>query len=128
MIRSRAALIDNWEKPSKFFFNLEKRNYVNKNIPSLKDENDHEIFDSAEILLLQRNFYEDLYSSKETVPINDSKFSYLLNNIPILSEYEKTSLEAPYNLEELINTIKSSKLNKAPGPDGYSNEFFNFFY
>ena len=86
MIRSRAALIDNWEKPSKYFLNLEKRNYVNKNIPSLKDENDHEIFDSAEILLLQRNFYEDLYSSKETVPINDSKFSYLLNNIPIHSE------------------------------------------
>ena len=127
MIRSRAALIDNWEKPSKYFLNLEKRNYVNKNIPSLKDENDHEIFDSAEILLLQRNFYEDLYSSKETVPINDSKYSYLLNNLPILSEYIKTSLEAPYSLEELITTIKNSKLNKAPGPDGFSNEFFKFF-
>ena len=45
---------------------------MNKNIPSLKDENDHDIFDSAEILHLQRSFYEDLYSSKETVPIKDS--------------------------------------------------------
>ena len=124
MIRSRAALIDNWGKPSKYFLNLEMRNYVNKNIPSLKDEKDHEIFDSAEILLLQRNFYEDLYSSIETISINESKYSYLLGNLPILSDYEKLNLEAPYSLEELITTIKNSKLNKAPGPDGYSNEFF----
>ena len=127
MVRSRAALIDNWEKPSKYFLNLEKRNYVNKNIPSLIDENEHEIYESAEILLLQRSFYEDLYSSKETISITDSKYSYLLENIPTLSDFEKTRLEAPYNLEELISTIKSSKLNKAPGPDGYSNEFFKYF-
>ena len=127
MVRSRAALIDNWEKPSKYFLNLEKRNYVNKNIPSLLDENEHEIYESAEILLLQRSFYEDLYSSKETISLTDSKYSYLLENIPTLSDFEKTRLEAPYNLDELINTIKSSKLNKAPGPDGYSNEFFKYF-
>ena len=28
---------------------------------------------------------------------------------------------------ELITAIKSSKLNKAPGPDGFSNEFFEIF-
>ena len=35
IVCSRAALIDNWEKPSKYFLKLEKRNHVNKNIPSL---------------------------------------------------------------------------------------------
>ena len=51
----------------------------------------------------------------------------LLGNLPTLSDHEKLLLEAPYSLEELITTIRNSKLNKAPGPDGYSNEFFKFF-
>ena len=53
IIRSRANIVDNWEKPSKFFLNLKKRNHV-KNIPSLKDKNNNEITDSKEILDLQR--------------------------------------------------------------------------
>ena len=35
IVRSRAALIDNWEKPSKYFLYLERRNHINKNSPSL---------------------------------------------------------------------------------------------
>ena len=30
-------------------------------------------------------------------------------------------------MAELEDSIKRSKLNKAPGPDGYTNEFFKFF-
>ena len=126
IVRSRASLTDTWEKPSKYFLNLEKRNHVNKNIPSLL-HNDSEITDSATILNLQRDFYADLYSSKETVVLENSKFSQYLHNLPNLSEINKTKLDAPYTIEELLRSIKASKLNKAPGPDGYSNEFFKFF-
>ena len=77
IIRSRASLTDNWEKPSKYFLNLEKRNHVNKNIPSLI-EDDIEITDSAKILTLQRNFYADLYSSKDTSPLSNSKYADFL--------------------------------------------------
>ena len=126
IVRSRASLTDNWEKPSKYFLNLEKRNHVNKNIPYLL-HNDSEITDSATILNLQRDFYADLYSSKETVLLKNLKFSHHLHNLPNLSEINKTKLDAPYTIEELLRSIKASKLNKAPGPDGYSNEFFKFF-
>ena len=79
IVRSRASLTDNWEKPSKYFLNLEKRNHVNKNIPSLLHD-ETEITDSAIILTLQRDFYGDLYSSKETILLENSKFSnHLLN-------------------------------------------------
>ena len=126
IIRSRASLTDNWEKPSKYFLNLEKRNHVNKNIPSLI-EDDIEITDSAKILMLQRNFYADLYSSKDTSPLLNSKYADLLENLPQLSATDQDKLEIPYSLEELQTAIKASKLNKAPGPDGYSNEFFKYF-
>ena len=126
IVRSRASLIDNWEKPSKYFLNLEKRNHVNKNIPSLLD-GDNEITDSEQILNLQRHFYADLYSSKHTVSLENSKFSEHLENIPKLSKINREQLEKPYTIEELQFSISSSKLNKAPGPDGFSNEFFKFF-
>ena len=126
IIRSRAALTDNWEKPSKYFLNLEKRNHVNKNIPSLI-ENDIEITDSAKILTLQRNFYADLFASKDTSPLLNSKYVDFLENLPKLSATDHNKLEIPYTLEELQTAIKASKLNKAPGPDGYSNEFFKYF-
>ena len=126
IVRSRASLTDNWEKPSKYFLNLEKRNHVNKNIPSLLHD-ESEITDSAAILTLQRDFYADLYSSKDTLLLENSKFSNHLLNLPKLSEIDRIKLDAPYTLEELLSSTKASKLNKAPGPDGYSNEFFKFF-
>ena len=126
IIRSRANIIDNWEKPSKYFLNLEKRNYTNKNIPSLTKEG-KVITSSKEILTMQKDFYQDLYSSKNTIPLDNSKYSNLLANLPKISEHKKVELDQPYLIDELISAIKSSKLNKAPGPDGYSNEFFKYF-
>ena len=126
IIRSRANIIDNWEKPSKYFLNLEKRNYTNKNIPSLTKEG-KEITSSKEIQTMQKDFYQDLYSSKNTIPLDNSKYSNLLANLPKISEHKKVELDQPYLIDELISAIKSSKLNKAPGPDGYSNEFFKYF-
>ena len=126
IVRSRANIIDNWEKPSKYFLNLEKRNYTNKNIPSLQKDG-KDITCSKKILAMQKDFYQDLYSSKHTIPVKDSKYDYLLANLPKLSEEKRSDLDSPYSMQELISAITSSKLNKAPGPDGFSNEFFKFF-
>ena len=127
MIRSRANIIDNWEKPSKVFLNLEKRNFTNKNIPSLITEDERVITDSKKILVMQKDFYQDLYSSKDSIPITNSEYSDRIENIPRISDERRIELERPYVLEELETAIRSSKTNKAPGPDGYSNEFFKRF-
>ena len=44
-----------------------------------------------------------------------------------LSDIKREQLELPYTIAELEFAIKSAKLNKAPGPDGFSNEFFKYF-
>ncbi|XP_030050794.1 vomeronasal type-2 receptor 26-like [Microcaecilia unicolor] len=44
--------------------------------------------------------------------------------LPRLSEAEKTSLNEPIRGEELQRAIKSLKLHKSPGPDGFSGEFY----
>ena len=80
-IKSRANIIDNWEKPSKYFLNLEKRNYTNKNIPSLTKDG-KEITCSKDILTMQKDFYQDLYSSKHTIPLDNSRYNHLLASLP----------------------------------------------
>ena len=126
-VRSRAELTANWEKPSKFFLNLEKKNYLNKTISELLDENDSKVTQPENFLEMQYTFYQDLFSSKKTIPLNDSAFSSLLGNLPTLDEFTMLSLDDPFTIKELEDSIKRSKLNKSPGPDGYTNEFFKYF-
>ena len=39
----------------------------------------------------------------------------------------KNNLEEPIKINELEDRIKTSKNNKAPRPDGFSNEFIKVF-
>ena len=51
----------------------------------------------------------------------------MLENLPSLSEELKEILDKPFNLDELERVINKSKLNKSPGPSGFTNEFFKYF-
>ena len=118
MIRSRAQLNKDWEKPSKYFLNLEKRNYINKSIPSL-NINDKMVTDSKEILKQQQKIYSNLYSSKGTKDLFSGKFSHHIENMTKLSEAKRDKLDVPYTIEEMEFAIKSGKPNKTPSPDGH---------
>ena len=126
-VRSRSEIMASWEKPSKYFLSLEKKNYINKTITELKIENDETITNPVQILEAQKNFYQSLFSSKKTIKIENSFYEQYLYNLPKLSERTRDAMDMPFTLEELEYVIKKSKLNKAPGPDGYTNEFFKFF-
>ena len=82
---------------------------------------------SKKILTMQKEFHQDIYFSKSTIPLENSRYSNFLTNLPKISEEKKTDLDKPYIIQELKIAIKSSKLNKAPGTDGFPNEFFKFF-
>ena len=51
------------ERNSKYFCNLENRHYTEKTITKLKNENNEEITDPKDILNVQKQFYETLYTS-----------------------------------------------------------------
>mgnify|MGYP003691527313 CR=1 FL=1 len=57
IIRSRAKWMDEGEKPTKYFLNLENRHYTNKTIPKLIKEESIEITDQKNILLEIEKFY-----------------------------------------------------------------------
>ena len=65
MIRSKVNLIENDEKPSKYFLNLKKRNNINKTINNLVLSNGFEISTQEDILEEIKRFYENLYNNKD---------------------------------------------------------------
>ena len=97
MVRSRAQLNKDWEKPSKYFLNLEKRNYINKCIPSLTVHG-KKITNSKDILKEQHKFYSHLVASQGTSDLFTGDSSRYLNNMTKLSYFKKKTLELPYTI------------------------------
>ena len=78
IIRSRARWYEYGEKNTKYFLNLETVNYRRKYISSLISHNGTRINDPKEILNEERNFFKELYFSRNVDP-NSGEFSDFFN-------------------------------------------------
>ena len=127
-IRARVKWFEDGEKNTKYFLGLEKSRQTRKNITILKDENGSLIRDQDKILEIEKEYYEKLYTSRnpdlEHIQqyINDTKIDNKL------SEIDNQTLEGEFTLEECTQSVFNMKLNKAPGIDGLSVEFYRTFW
>ena len=62
ILRSRCRYEDLGEKPSSYFLKLENRNYTDKVMSKLIDENNEELTDTKDILDFQKQYYKNLYT------------------------------------------------------------------
>ena len=95
-------------------------------MPSLETNTGETLFNQEEILEEVKTFYENLYKEKHTQLEDLTKI--LPDNTPRLSENEKNNIEGKLTLTEIGNALKQMKNDKSPGADGYSAEFYKFFY
>ena len=127
MLRSRCRYEELGEKPTKYFLNLENRNYQEKVIQYLIDENGEEVYGTKDILEVQKNYYKNLY--KEAIEIDDTPIEAIIGTNPKqLSQKEADDLEGELTYKELAEALKSMKNSKSPGNDGFTVEFFKFFW
>ena len=110
IIRSNACWLREWERNSIVFFNLERRNYINKSIQTLVTDSGHTVSMFTDVLNEQNKFYSSFYSNKET---EDNLNVHLVDKffpddaeIPKLNENEKESCEGMIPQEECAKTIK----------------------
>ena len=75
MIRSKAKYIDQGEKQTKYFCNLEKHNFISKIMTQLQKDDGTVISEQQEILNEAENFYKTLYQSRdlEDIDLEESK-------------------------------------------------------
>jgi hypothetical protein len=127
-IRSKSKWIEEGEKPTKFFCNLESKNYYSKLISKIQLENGREIKDQREILKETKLFYQNLYSAPAGQ--NDSDIIEELSHFKFnkLTDEEPEELEGEIKYSEILLFLKNMKNDKSPGSDGFSAEFFKFFW
>ena len=125
-LRSKAQYIEDSEKCSAYFLNLEKRNYEMKHIKKLTLANDTELTDAKEILEEEKRFYKDLYSSDQTETPSDTTF--FNDSIPKLSQNERDYCDQPISLKECAKALLSLKNGKSPGSDGFTPDFYKMFW
>ena len=130
IVRSKAKWAEYGEKNSKYFLNLEKRNYNSKYIKKVIKTNGVEISDPSQILQEQQEFYTNLYKSRcSGQPNFDLMDTFLSNkNIPKLNEVDKQKCDDGLTLEDLTDAINNMALDKSPGADGFTTNFYKYFW
>ena len=63
----------------------------------------------------------------DLILISFSMDETLRYDIPQVSEEENEVLTAPFSVEEVKMVVFDMEHNKAPGPDGFPAEFYQFF-
>ena len=128
-IRSRAQFIEEGEKPSKFFCNLEKNNFTSKIIPKLEMPDGSIISNQKEILKQTKYFYENLYTNKDEILKNvDLNIEFSNINIPKLTDIESKALEGLITYDEASSSLSNMKNNRSQGSDGFGADFFKVFW
>ena len=94
--RCRKQWVQEGEKCSKYYFNLEKRNFCSKTMYVCKRPNGSLTKDYREILSLQHHFYEELYRSDKRI-----KFTEVNRSGNKLDEGRREQLDTTVTMEEL---------------------------
>lgn len=127
-MRSRAKWIEEGERSSKYFLNLEKGRQNANCINCLKDPNGKKCEESNEILNIATTFYSDLYKSQacRDVKVDD----YMDTVVPeaILSDIDRNQCEGKITQEECVYALTIMKKNKSPGLDGICIEFYQTYW
>ena len=126
IVRSRAEWLEEGERPSRYFFQLQKTKAQKCQISSVYDSNGVEVFSQDEIEKAHVDFYSGLFSEE---PIDLNVQNDLLSSLPRhLSNDQALLCEGAMTLDEIAFAVKNMNTNKCPGPDGLTVEFFRKFW
>ena len=125
-IRSRAQIVSEDERPTKYFCNLENHNFLKRIIPKLEKDDGSIIKDQHTILEEAKLFYETLYSNKDSqlIDIDLEEEMSSFSGIPKLDMQESQDLDCLLTYERATLSLKNMSNNKSPGTDGFGAEFF----
>ena len=128
MFRAKFRWVENGERPTKYFFNLEKRNYNRKTISELRLQDESTINNENVILDQIEIFYKNLYTSEES--FSDEECDLFIRNleIPILLDEDRDNLEGQLTYDECRKALETFQNDKAPGEDGVTIEFYKYFF
>jgi len=128
IFRSKVRWVEQGEKPTKYFFNLEKRNFNRKVIKEIKREDGKILVEEDETMKEIESFYENLYTSHDED--NNEAFNDFVRDLQTdkLTDEEREDLEGYITIEECSKVLKTFPAGKSPGDNGFTAEFYNCFF
>lgn len=126
LIRSRAEWLEDGERPTRYFFQLQSSNAKKNHVSSIYDSSGVEVFSQEEIEQAHVDFYSSLFSNE---PIDfDSQDDLLSSLSRQLLPHQSSLCEGAMTIDEISFAVKNMNTNKSPGPDGLSVEFYRKFW
>jgi len=126
-IRSRAKWMEKGEKNSAYFCRLEKKRQERNSIKTLII-NGTECSNSQLIAKEIANFYQNLYSSSSAILDPNSLFEKIGDFVPHIDDQFKMICDADLIIEDLDSAVMCLSLDKSPGPDGMTANFYRHFW
>ena len=127
IVRSRAKIYEEDEKSSKYFLSLEKHSQAQKAITLMKDKEGNLLNKQEAIRDEIHKFYSELYEEDN---LSDKKIEeeFFNSTTLCLDEQEADTCEGLITRKELLDALKQSSNNKAPGIDGIPTDFYKVFW
>ena len=119
------------ERRTRYFCNLEKRHFNDKIMTKLLTADYTELNDINDILNEQKTFYSNLYESKHPNFSTVNMQPFVNTNNPFidkLNDQEQHELVGLLTENELLKSLKGMSNQKSPGIDGFTIEFYKFFW
>ena len=124
-IRSRTRWTEEGERSTRYFFRCMKGRSQFTWLRELRDDNQQTVSDTPRILSIVRGFYERLFGHVDTVAASQDE---LLQHVTKRVDEElRATLEDDITDDEVMEAIRKSPHNSAPGPDGISYELYKSF-
>ena len=121
-IRSRAKWIEEGERSSAYFCRQERNT-----IKTLLTDN-QECTDPVKISKEIFQFYSKLYSSSYSCTAAVAFFELIRERIPRVDECFRSVCDAEIRMDEVEKALKCLSLDKSPGSDGLTSNFYRHFW
>ena len=126
MLFTKSRWLEQGERPTRYFLNLEKKRVKEKTIHVVEREDGELITGDRQILRACKNYYEELHKPIST-PVDQARYMEGVG-MPRLEEREKELCDGLITGEECYVALKSMGANKAPSVSGFNKEFMLFFW
>ena len=128
IFRSKCRWVEEGERPTKYFFNLEKKNYNKKTITALHGEDGTTIKNERQILDSIEKYYSELCKTVNNLEQKD--FDRFMEPLTIskLTIEDREEMEGPLTLEECRRALGTFEGDKTPREDGFTVEFYKTFF
>ena len=121
MTRSKAQWYGFGEKNNKYFY------HKKKHIASLTKEDGNIVHEPKQILEEEERFFKEIYQAKNVCP-ESANLEHFCDGLNTLKQEEADPCEGLLTLAECTNSLKQFKNNKTPGSDGFTIEFYRYFW